>query len=316
MNRPFSHTLGHGITCIDAEYHRPRLACCYLLQQDDEIAIIETGTKFTVPLIEQVMQEQGLKWEQVRYIIPTHVHLDHAGGAGELMRLCSNATLIAHPYGSRHLINPEKLIAGTIAVYGKENYQRLYGEILPIDAARVVEIGERTTLDLSGRSLICIDTPGHARHHLCIWDEESRGIFSGDTFGISYSELMLSDGPFMLLPSTPVQFDPAAWATTLDMLMTLEPRQIYLTHFCQLEDPQDHIGQLHSLIHAYREIALKAREGTDREESIHQSLRQLYLYRYQQRNGSLSAEQLFDLIEMDLRLCSQGLESWLQRQEQ
>jgi glyoxylase-like metal-dependent hydrolase (beta-lactamase superfamily II) len=109
----------HGITCIDTLQERAGLACCYLVRRGDDCAFIETGTAPGVPRL-------------LRYVIPTHVHLDHAGGAGALMRALPAAKLVAHPRGARHLIDPAKLIAGAEAVYGGEAVRRMYGEIVPV----------------------------------------------------------------------------------------------------------------------------------------------------------------------------------------
>jgi glyoxylase-like metal-dependent hydrolase (beta-lactamase superfamily II) len=125
-----SEELGHGITCIDARYMRAGMACFYLLQQGDELAIIETGTSHSVESLLELMRARGLNPEQVRYVIPTHVHLDHAGGAGRMMQVFPRASLVVHPRGARHMIEPAKLIAGSIAVYGEEQFRVLYGDVV------------------------------------------------------------------------------------------------------------------------------------------------------------------------------------------
>ena len=141
-------------------------------------------------------------------MIPTHVHLDHAGGAGQLMQACTGATLLVHPRGQRHMVDPSALWAGATAVYGPEEMARDYGQVLPIaiERTQVTQDGQR--LMLAGRELLFADTPGHARHHHCIWDAATRGWFTGDTFGLSYPEFETGNGPWMLPTSTPVQFEP------------------------------------------------------------------------------------------------------------
>ena len=131
---PPAHDLGWGITCIDTLQERPGLACCYLLGRDGEYAFVEAGTAHGVPRLLALLAERGIAREQVRYVIPTHVHLDHAGGAGVLMRELPAAKLVAHPRGARHLIDPSKLIAGAEAVYGKAAVAQMYGEIAAIPA--------------------------------------------------------------------------------------------------------------------------------------------------------------------------------------
>ena len=114
--------LENGIICIDALYVQPRVASIYLLKQADEVAIIETGTYHSVPNVLATLSELGIAASQVKYVIPTHVHLDHAGGASEMMKQFTEASLIVHPRGARHMLDPQKLIDGTRAVYGDEKY--------------------------------------------------------------------------------------------------------------------------------------------------------------------------------------------------
>ncbi|WP_455217384.1 MBL fold metallo-hydrolase, partial [Kaarinaea lacus] len=198
--------LDYGITQLDAEYIRPGVAALYLLQQGGQVAIIETGTTLSVPAVITALEQRGLSSQDVAYVIPTHVHLDHAGGAGELMSICPNAQLVIHPYGAKHMIDPSRLVEGTIAVYGEEKFKKLYGDLKPIQEDRVVEAPDNFELLFNGRKLSFLDTPGHARHHFCVYDDTSRGIFSGDTFGISYPQLGTGRGPFIFPTTTPVQF--------------------------------------------------------------------------------------------------------------
>jgi len=196
------HELEHGITVIDAEYGSSGVAALYLMQAEDQVAIIETGTNHSVPLILEVLESKGLNFDNVRYVIPTHVHLDHAGGAGELMYQCKHAELIIHPFGAAHMIDPSRLEAGTIAVYGADKFRDLYGSIRPIDASRVIEASDNFKVKLNGRELEFLDTPGHAKHHFCVVDKTSQGIFTGDTFGLCYPQLTTKHGPFAFATTT------------------------------------------------------------------------------------------------------------------
>ena len=304
--------LPQQISCIDTHYQRPGLAACYLIESAGEAAFIDTGTAHSVPLLMQLLELKGLAPSQVRYVIPTHVHLDHAGGAGQLMRRLPAASLVIHPFGARHMIDPARLIAGTISVYGEAKFRRLYGELLPIAPERVLEAPDGLTLELGKRQLHCLDTPGHARHHICIHDELSNGIFSGDTFGLSYREFDSENGPFILPTSTPVQFDPAAWHATLDRLMGLHPKVVYLTHFGRLEDPQRLSADLHRAIDDFVAIARQA-DPTQRTEEIRQGLFDWTVERLANHGTHHSPEAIEALLAMDLDLNTQGLEIWLDR---
>lgn len=169
--------LGFGITCIDAEYIQQGTACFYLMQEGDECAVLETGTCHSVPALEQLLLDRGIDSEQVRYVIPTHVHLDHAGGAGAMMAAFPLAKLLIHPRGARHLVDPKRLIAGATQVYGPDLFRQLYGDIRPVDPARIVQMGDGEKISLCGRTLEFRHTRGHAEHHFCVWDEVSRGWF-------------------------------------------------------------------------------------------------------------------------------------------
>ena len=235
---------GHGICAIDAHYQRPGLAALYLLIEGGQAAFIDTGTSRSVPDALDVLRQKGLAPESVDYVMPTHAHLDHAGGAGEMMRRFPNARLVAHPRAARHLIDPTKLITGVTAVYGAEAVACSFGEDVPVPAERVIEAPDGFTLSLGGRALRFLDTPGHARHHFCVWDERSRGIFTGDTFGVSYRELDTENGAFVFPTTTPVQFEPRALHDSIDRLMRYRPRQLYLTHFGRITQAEHAAQQI------------------------------------------------------------------------
>ena len=142
-----------GITCIDAMYVQAGHACCYLMVENDRAAFIDTGTGHSVPYLLETLKFKNLSIEDVDYVIPTHVHLDHAGGAGLLMSKLPNAKLVIHPRGAPHMINPEKLIAGATAVYGEDKFYELFGDVLPIDENRVMVAEDGVEIDLNGRIL-------------------------------------------------------------------------------------------------------------------------------------------------------------------
>ena len=231
MNKLEVINIAKGIDVVDSGYYSKDFAAIYLLRQNNKVAIIETGSNFSVPVVENVLIQKGLGFSDVSYIIPTHVHLDHAGGAGELMKQCLNAKLVVHPRGARHLIDPSKLIAGAVAVYGEEKFKEYYGEIVPIDANRVIEAGDNFILDFDGRELRFIDTPGHARHHFCIWDKATKSMFTGDTFGISYRDLDCKGIVYILQSTSPVQFDPESLIESINRIMEFKPERVCLTHF-------------------------------------------------------------------------------------
>ena len=306
--------IGDGITCIETHYIRPGLACCYLVEAGGVAALVDTGTSHTTPMILELLAQKEIPRTSVKYVIPTHVHLDHAGGSGALIQALPEAKLVVHPQGARHMIDPSKLKAGATAVYGEAAFAQNFGELTPVPESRVLEAPDGFTVDLGGRSLVCVDTPGHARHHFCLWDERSRGFFSGDTFGMAYRELTTERGPFMMLPSTPVQFDPESWRQTLDLLMSYRPARMYLTHYCAVENPEALVDALREQLDAFCNIA-RAADPSNRFEEISKGLRDLFVERLHEHGSSWSEERIDDLLAGDVDLFAQGLDVWMQRQE-
>ena len=298
--------LAQGIYCIDALYVKPRVASIYLLQAEDEVAIIETGTYYSVANVLATLSELGIAKSQVRYVIPTHVHLDHAGGAGEMMKQFDQASLIIHPRGAQHMIDPQKLIAGTIGVYGEEKFNRLYGSIEPIPEARVIVAADLARFEVANRELVFFDTPGHARHHFCIYDQVSNGVFSGDTFGISYEPMkQLSRG---LIPTTPpVQFDPAALHESISRIMSFKPVRLYLTHYGEFSNPAAQVASFNQWVDQYVDLCRQQDSAAaDYEKSLQQAMQNLVL---QELTGNDKAA-LGRILQTDFRLNAQGLAHW------
>ena len=258
----FAESLACEIYCIDVDYMRPRLACSYLVVHQGKAAFIDCGTSLTVPRLLAVLQDCNLDVTDVEYVIPTHIHLDHAGGAGVLMQKFPNAKLVVHPKGARHLVDPLRLIDSVRQVYGDELYDSLYGEIIPIDENRVIAAEDNYCIDLNGRSLLVADTPGHARHHFCLYDELSHGWFTGDTFGLSYPEISINSGRYLLPTTTPVQFEPDAWQQSLKRLLEKDPQRMYLTHFGMVENVQQLANKLSKDLITYTDIALSQQTQT------------------------------------------------------
>jgi glyoxylase-like metal-dependent hydrolase (beta-lactamase superfamily II) len=235
----------YGIGTIDCHYIKPLLACAYIMVEGSEVAFIENNTSLAVPYLLDGLRELGRTPDQVKYVIITHVHLDHAGGSGLLMQHCRNATLIAHPKAGRHMVDPSRLIASSIQVYGEETFRRLYGEIVPVPEDRVQLMNDGDELKLGSRRLQFFHTRGHANHHFCIFDSKSRGVFTGDTFGIAYPVLQKA-GPFIYPTSTPTDFDPAEARLSLTKIRNTGCSRLYLTHFGEFTALDDGEAQMRS----------------------------------------------------------------------
>ncbi|WP_183111990.1 MBL fold metallo-hydrolase [Xanthomonas campestris] len=306
----------HGIQTIDTGFGGANFDAAYLIVDEQRGAFVDCGTSLSVPHMLAALPHAGLTPAQVEWLILTHVHLDHAGGAGALLQHLPNARVLVHPRGAPHLIDPARLIAGATAVYGAEALARSYGEILPVPAERVVQAPDGHTLLLGTRALQCIDTPGHARHHLCLWDVRSRSWFTGDTFGLSYRQLDSAQGAFILPTSSPVQFEPEAMLQSIARLMAMAPEAMYLTHYGRVTHPQRLAQALVQQIHAMTEIAqgcAERAERADRHRCLVAALTALYLERARQQGCPLDDAAVEHLLATDIELNAQGLACWLDR---
>ncbi|MDH3608182.1 MAG: MBL fold metallo-hydrolase [Gammaproteobacteria bacterium] len=302
-----------GITCVDAMYVQPGHACCYLMVENGRAAFIDTGTGHSVPYLLETIKLKNLNVEDVDYVIPTHVHLDHAGGAGLLMSKLPNAKLVIHPRGAPHMIDPEKLVAGTMAVYGEEKFKQYYGEIIPIEEQRVTVVEDEHEIQLANRTLKFLDAPGHARHHFCVYDKTSNGFFTGDTFGLSYKELDNEDGAFILPTTTPVQFEPDAWQNTLTRMLDYQPKNMYLTHFGCVTEIDRLTAQLREGIDEYANIAKSCMNSENREQKIKEKITENLKTKLRERYPENEVVTFIELFKSDIDLNAAGLEVWVKR---
>lgn len=306
-------TVAHGIHTIDTAFQRDHFDAAYLIVQDGRGAFVDCGTSHSLPNLLACVQQAGLQPADIDWLIVTHVHLDHAGGAGALMQQLPNARLVVHPRGAQHMIDPTRLIAGATAVYGEAEIARSYGQIVPVPAERVVVAEEGHRVSLAGRELLCIDTPGHARHHFCVWDQTSRSWFTGDTFGLSYRELDGDAGAFIIPTSSPVQFEPDAMHASIDRLMARNPQAMYLTHYGRVEDTARLAGDLHEQIDAMVAIARQCAALPERHRVLVEALSALYVARARKHDSALVDAEVLRVLAMDIELNAQGLACWLDR---
>ncbi len=312
MIPPIQHA--HGIVTLDADYLRPGLAAIHLIVQDGRVAIVDTGTNQSVPMVLAELRSLGLDRGAVDYVIVTHVHLDHAGAAGALIQNCPNAKLVAHPKGARHMIDPAKLVAGSIEVYGREHFLALYGDIVPVPAERVLEADDGFQLDFHGRRLTFLDTPGHARHHFCILDSASNSLFTGDTFGLSYREFDVAGKPFVFPTTTPVQFEPDALHASVDRLVATGAEAAFLTHYGRITGLADLAPGLHTMIDEFVAMTCMAPgSGTGRHDWLKQALEYALLKRLRAHGCTLDDAMCKELLANDVELNTQGLLVWRDR---
>ncbi|BBB22307.1 hydroxyacylglutathione hydrolase [Abyssogena phaseoliformis symbiont OG214] len=312
--KPVYHELDFNVTCIDTQHIRKDFVASYLIEDNGRAAFIDTGCYLSVPSLLATLDEKNISRKSVDYILLTHIHLDHAGGAGELIKHLPNAMVYVHEYGYKHLIDPSKLRAGVVQVYGELFFKQFLGNLIPISKQRIIFAKDSDEITLGKRILRFIDTPGHARHHVCIWDEKSRGIFSGDTLGVSYRELDTSQSKLIFPPTTPIQFDPEVWKKTINQIMGLKPKYAYLTHFNRIDFSQDSANMLIEHINGFVNIANTLKTQPNRVKAIKEALLNYLLALASKQGVTLDEQQQIKLFKGDLGICAQGLNVWLEHQ--
>ncbi|MCU0969677.1 MAG: MBL fold metallo-hydrolase [Rubrivivax sp.] len=309
----FVESVGHGIHVVDTGFQRDRFDAAYLVVERGRAAFVDTGTNFAVPRLLAALDALGLGRDAVDWVIPTHVHLDHAGGAGLLMSELPAARMLVHARGARHMIDPSALYQGALAVYGAEEMARSYGTLVGVPAERVTATHDGMTVELAGRPLLFADTPGHARHHHCIWDAVSGGWFTGDTFGLSYREFDTADGAWILPTTTPVQFEPDALRASVERLLAAGPERMYLTHYGAVQDvprlARLMLGQLDEVI----ALGHAQRGAPDRHERLKSGLLDIYAASLAAAGCALTRERIADLLAIDIELNAQGMAVWLDK---
>jgi hydroxyacylglutathione hydrolase len=302
----------HGISAIDGAYLRPLLMAVHVIVEGDRAALVDTGTNSSVPLVLEALAAKGIRPEQVDYVILTHIHLDHAGGAGLLMRALPNATLTVHPRGSRHMADPTRLVAGTIAVYGEAETRRMYGDVAPVPATRILETPDGASIRLGGRSLAFHETFGHARHHVAVRDSLSGHVFAGDTFGLSYPELDWHGRRFAFATSSPTQFDPAPYHRSLDLIAGLARDAVYVTHYGQVRDIQVRAATLHRQVDAFAALGQREKDaGASRRERLWAGMKAILLDEVRRYGAPFTETQAMAAYGQDVDLNADGLIAWL-----
>lgn len=308
--------MSDGVTIVDTGFGgRPAFCAAYLLVEAGRAAFIDCGTLHSVPNMLAALEAAGLPRDAVDYVIATHVHLDHAGGAGALLRELPAAQLVVHPRGAPHLVDPEKLIASARQVYGDALFEQAYGGLVPAPAERVVEAADGAVLDLGGRPLLLAHTPGHALHHLSVWDERSRAWFTGDVFGISYREFDVGGRPFAIPSTSPVQFDPGQMKDSIRRLLSMQPGACHVTHFGSVRGDVQRVGlRLIEQVDAMVALVQFLADAPDRHASLTQALTRLYVDRARIHGVAEPGRQVPELLAMDIELNAQGLAVWLERE--
>jgi glyoxylase-like metal-dependent hydrolase (beta-lactamase superfamily II) len=302
-----------GITAVDTEYLWPGHAAAHIIVDAGRAAFVDVGTHFSVPYLLAALAELGLARDQVDYVLLTHVHLDHAGGAGELLAALPRAVALVHPRGLAHMVDPAQLIEASKIVYGATRFNSLYGQIVPMPAGRARSVTDGERITLGQRELLLLHSPGHALHHYVIADPAHRSVFSGDTFGLSYRELDTPQGAFITPTTTPTQFDPEQLVASIERIESLHPESVYLMHYSRVTGIPRLAAHLKEQIQELVRISLAAEDKPAAKEEIREQMWKMWLARVRSQGSALPETRIAQLLESDLDLNTQGLLVWLER---
>jgi glyoxylase-like metal-dependent hydrolase (beta-lactamase superfamily II) len=304
----------NGITAIDTDYVKPMLDASHLIIREGRAAFVDTGTAHSIPNLLDALEERNIPVEYVDYVFLTHIHLDHAGGAGVLMEQLPNARLVVHPRGAAHMADPSKLEAGTRKVYGDAAFNALYGAVRPVPEERIDVVQEGDRRILGDSVMHFLHTPGHALHHYCIHDPDAKAAFTGDTFGISYRAFDTHNGVFIFPATTPTHFDPDQASASIDRLLSLDIEQAFLTHYSRVSELERLGEDLQADIVAFVEMARRCANEEDRVGAIERMMRAYLGARLDEHGFPDDDAKRDEWLNMDINLNAQGLVAWLDRQ--
>ncbi len=300
------HTVADGIHRFDTHYIRPQHTAIYIVSGGDDSAIIDTGVGANVESLLEALEYLGMGRADVGAVVVTHAHLDHAGGAGRLMEHLPNAALYGHRSAIRHLVDPSKLEQGVRAVYGDAFFDREYAPLVPVAEDRAFPLSDGESVPVGGRTLTAIQTPGHARNHISLWEPATATVFPGDAFGVGYPELAGPEGPLIVPETAPPQFDPEAMHASIDRILDLKPARIAPTHFDTIDDCRGVGETLHTLID---DMCQRAHQAAS-QEGLADDLLAGWTTLLASRGRPEDAERMRELYELDAVLSAQGLWHW------
>lgn len=293
---------------IDCDYLFARFAAAYLLTEGDRALFVENNTAHSVPRLLAALKTSGVSPENVEFLIITHVHLDHAGGTSALLEKCPNATVLAHPRAAPHVIDPSRLVASARKVYGDAEFERLYGTINPVPASRVRSPNDGERVQFGERQLHFIHTRGHANHHMCVLDETSEDIYTGDAFGLAYPDLQ-ADGLFIFPSTSPTDFDPEEARKSVRKIVGAGARRAWLTHFGLVTDLAGAASQLVEWIDFSETLLEEAVRSPEQDSALAggcETKLRVRLKKALEGRSRLPAN-VWDLLKLDIELNAAGI---------
>jgi glyoxylase-like metal-dependent hydrolase (beta-lactamase superfamily II) len=269
---PSQRVLASGVSWFDLLFQgRPSRLACGLVSGPSGTAIVDPGPTSTLDTLEASLAVQGQSLASVTHLVLTHIHLDHAGAAGTILRRHPGIRVVVHERGARHLIDPSKLLESATRLYG-EAMERLWGEVAPVPERNLIVVRGGETIEAGGRSLDVAYTPGHASHHVCYFDRSSGIAFVGDTAGVCV------DGGYVLPPTPPPDIDVELWLESLQTIDRWRPSTLFLMHFGPITSGVS--AHLQALADNLQRSAALVREslatqGTDDDRKAHYEARMM-----------------------------------------
>lgn len=240
----------------------PRVVATAVLQGPDGVTLVDPGPTSCLPALEAGLKERGLTLRDVRNLLLTHIHLDHAGATGTIVERVTGIRVYVHERGAPHMIDPEKLLSSATRLYG-DQMDTLWGAFLPVPASNVTALSGEERLQMAGTSLRVAYTPGHAKHHVCFFDEHAGMAFVGDTGGIRVV------GDYLLAPTPPPDIDIEAWQKSIDIIDAWQPVSLFLTHFGPVTPARAHLSRFRTTLTAQAEAVRQSlKAGGSEDERI------------------------------------------------
>jgi glyoxylase-like metal-dependent hydrolase (beta-lactamase superfamily II) len=255
-------TLTSGLSYFDLNFlGMPRIIATAVLQGPDGVALVDPGPSSTLPALRAGLARAGMSIGDVRTLLLTHIHLDHAGATGTLVREVPGLRVYVHERGAPHLVNPEKLLASAARLYG-DDMDRLWGSVLPVPQERVITLQGGERISGGGRDFDVAYTPGHASHHVSYFNADAGIAFVGDTAGVR-----LNAGGYVLPPTPPPDVDLEAWRASLDTIARWHPETLFITHFGPHAPSAGHLAELAEHLDWTSAVVrrLLGREGSDED---------------------------------------------------
>jgi len=257
-----------GVRAIDSMMcGREKVTSCYLVRAD-EPALVETGPTTSVETVREGLEALGIGPEDLAHIVVTHIHLDHAGGAGALAPHFPRATVWVHERGEPHLADPTKLVASATRVYGEEALNAMFGPVHPVPRERLRAVGDGDRIELGGRNLEVLYTPGHASHHVALLDSTSGGVFVGDALGVFLPDVAV------LRPATPPpEFDLPLAVQSIERIRDRQPTSILFSHFGPVRQVEEICGRAIDRMRSWTSFVEEALEHTTELPGVVERLR-------------------------------------------